>query len=359
MTTVPSGRVKPAKKNPWSKIIFALVGIAVMVLVFAFLFPQFGDYQTALTKVAAMGPWWIVALGAASLANIVIYPFTGIAAIPKLSYRATFVSRQSGFLLSNVVPGGGAVAVATQYAILAKYGVNSARAAAAVSADAVFTYLFTFGTPAIALLLLNINGQSVTAYNVLAMVGVVIVIVSLIVVITILRSEDAARRIGAFVSKPVGAIFTKFKKPAPNITGSLVTFHTRASEMIATRWPQLTIANFGAQLAPIGVLIVALAGLGAYPGDLSFLEVFAAFSIALLLTAVPLTPGGLGTVDAALVALLISFGLDSSTAIAADLIWRLAWFLPQLLVGLGALGLYWWDRRRQRKGHLLIDESLI
>ena len=359
MAAAVASTPKPTKKGPWSKVILALVGIAVLVLVFAFLFPQFGDYQKALTKVAAMGPWWIAALSAASLANIIIYPYTGIAAIPKLSYRATFVSRQSGFLLSNVVPGGGAVAVATQYAVLARYGVNSARAAAAVSADAVFTYLFTFGTPAIALLLLNINGESATAYNVLAMIGVVVVIVSLIAVITILRSEDGARRIGALVSKPVGTIFTKFKKPAPNITGSLVTFHTQASEMIATRWPQLTAANFGAQLAPIGVLLVALAGLGAFPGELSFLEVFAAFSTALLLTAVPLTPGGLGTVDAALVALLIGFGLDSSTAIAADLIWRLAWFLPQLFTGLGALGLYWWDRRRQQEGHLLVDESLI
>ena len=354
----PNSMPKSVRRAPWRKVVFALVGIAVMVLVFAFLFPQFGDYQTALTKVAAMGPWWIAALGAASLANIIIYPFTGIAAIPKLSYRASFVSRQSGFLLSNVVPGGGAVAVATQYAILAKYGVNSARAAAAVSADAVFTYLFTFGTPAIALLLLNINGKSAAAYNVLAIVGLIVVIVSLIGVIIILRSEDGARRIGAFASKPIGAIFTKLKKPAPDITGSLVTFHTQASEMVATRWPQLAAANFGAQLAPMGVLIVALAGLGAFPGDLTFLEVFATFSIALLLTAVPLTPGGLGTVDAALVALLIGFGLDSSTAIAADLIWRLGWFLPQLLVGLGALGLYWWDRRRQQLGHRLVDESL-
>lgn len=358
MSEAPAGTDTPPKKKPWKKAIFFLVGIAVTVLVFAFLFPQFGDYETALTKVADMGPWWIVALGVASAVNIIIYPYTGIAAIPKLSYRASFVSRQSGFLLSNVVPGGGAVAVATQYAILAKYGVNPARAAAAVSADAVFTYLFTFGSPAVALLLLNINGTSAAAYNALAIVGLVVVLVSLVGVIIILRSENGARRIGALAGKPIGAIFAKFKKPAPDITGSMVTFHVQASDMIATRWPQLTLANWGAQLAPIGVLIVALAGLGVFPGTITFLEVFAAYSIALLLTAVPLTPGGLGTVDAALVALLIGFGVDSSTAIAADLIWRLAWFLPQLLVGLVAVGLYWWDRRRQRSGHVLVDESL-
>ena len=71
------------------------------------------------------------------------------------------------------------------------------------------------------------------------------------------------------------------------------------------------------------------------------------FSIALILTSVPLTPGGLGTVDAALVGLLVAFGCPAADAIAADLIWRLAWFVPQLLTGLIALGIYGWDRRHQ------------
>ena len=87
-------------------------------------------------------------------------------------------------------------------------------------------------------------------------------------------------------------------------------------------------------------------GLGAYPDPLTLVEIFAAYSVALLLTSFPITPGGLGTVDAALVALLVAFGVDSSTAIAADLVWRIVWFLPQILVGLGAIGLYWWDRRK-------------
>ena len=74
---------------------------------------------------------------------------------------------------------------------------------------------------------------------------------------------------------------------------------------------------------------------------------FAAYAIALLLTSFPITPGGLGTVDAALVLLLTQFGATSTTAIAADLIWRLVWFLPQLLAGLVSLGIFSLDRRRK------------
>ena len=101
-------------------------------------------------------------------------------------------------------------------------------------------------------------------------------------------------------------------------------------------------------MAPMLVLWAALVGLGATESDISIIEIYAAYSVALVLTAFPITPGGLGTVDAALIALLVAFGVESTTAVAADLLWRLGWFLPQLLVGGVALIKYWWDGRKLR-----------
>lgn len=84
----------------------------------------------------------------------------------------------------------------------------------------------------------------------------------------------------------------------------------------------------------------------AFPGELSLIEIFAAYSAAILLTSVPLTPGGLVTVDAALIALLITFGAPGSEAVAADVIWRLVSFMPQLLVGAIAMLVYLFDKWR-------------
>jgi uncharacterized membrane protein YbhN (UPF0104 family) len=84
-----------------------LVGAVVVVAVFAFLFPQLGNYEQAFAQLAAIPPLWIVALVAAGVLNIVVYPFTATAAIPTLAYRHAFVDRQVGFLISNVIPGGG------------------------------------------------------------------------------------------------------------------------------------------------------------------------------------------------------------------------------------------------------------
>jgi len=149
-------------------IIGAIVSIAVLALVFLFLFPRLADYGEALEQIQAMPPIWIVALVAACLLNIVVYPLTEIAAIPHLSYRAAFMSRQAAFTVSNIVPGGGAVAVATQYSILAGYRVSPAQAAAAVSADGAWTYLITLGAPSIAVGLLLIEGDSIAGFAVAA-----------------------------------------------------------------------------------------------------------------------------------------------------------------------------------------------
>lgn len=337
---------RPSRKRT---IITFVIGLVVMVAIFAFLFPQLSNYEQALSKVADLPPLWIAILALAGLLNIALYPLTAIAAIPKLGYRAAFVNRQAGFLVSNVIPGGGAIAVGTQYSILARYGVSNALAAAAVSADAVWTYLLTLGFPAVAVALLVVEGRSTAGYTTAAAIGLAIVIISVIAISVILRSEEGAHRVARLIQRPINAILHLFKRPAPDIDAMLLAFHGHASIMVATRWRQLTVTNLAAQGAPLLVLWAALAGLGAYPQPLTLIEIFAAYSIALLLTSFPITPGGLGTVDAALVGLLVAFGTDSSIAIAADLIWRLVWFLPQLLVGLVAFGIYWWDRRRDAR----------
>lgn len=327
------------------KAVTALIGLAVMVAVFAFLFPHLADYEQAFARLRSMSTVWEAALVAACVVNIAIYPLTALAAIPHIGYRAAFVERQAGFLISNIVPGGGAFAVGTQYAILARYGISSQSAAAAVSADALWTYLMTLGFPSIAVVMLVIEGRSAAAYTTVAAVGLVVVIASVIGVWLVLRSQDSARRLAGWLQPLANRTWRLFKKDAPDLADVLVEFNVHASTMIKHRWPQLTVTNLAAQLAPMLVLWFALIGMGAYPDPLTLVEIFAAYSIALILTSFPITPGGLGTVDAALVGLLVAFGVDSATAVAADLVWRLVWFLPQLAVGLGAFTWNWWEAR--------------
>jgi uncharacterized protein (TIRG00374 family) len=164
-----------------------------------------------------------------------------------------------------------------------------------------------------------------------------------------LRSESGAKRVAAFALKIIGPIFRKLKKPVPDIEAPLLTFREHAHDLVTQRWKAITVANAVAQMTPFVVLLCALGGLGAWPGDITFIEVFAAYSIALLLVSVPISPGGLGTVDLALVALLTAYGVDGPTAVAADVLWRVVWFLPQILVGALSMFAFFILQRRELK----------
>ena len=340
--------VQEKKRSLKRNLISGAVGLIVMTALFWFISQNAGEYSKAFTELGAVEPLWKAAIAVASIINIAIYPLTAIAAIHSLSYLHASLSRQAGFTLSNIIPGGGAVAVATQYTVLARYGIPQAKAAAAVSADAIYTYLFTLGAPAIAVTLLVLEGRSTAAFMTTAIIGLVAVIASLIVIALVLRSQESAQKVGRWLEKPVHWAFGLFKKQGPDVEAMLTQFHEQAASLVKTRWKSLAVTNIGAQMAPMLVLWAALVGLGATESDISIIEIFAAYSVALVLTAFPITPGGLGTVDAALIALLVAFGVESTTAVAADLLWRLGWFLPQLLVGGVALIKYWWDGRKLR-----------
>jgi putative heme transporter len=78
----------------------------------------------------------------------------------------------------------------------------------------------------------------------------------------------------------------------------------------------------------------------------SFLEVLLAFAVGQLVGAIPITPGGLGTADAALIGMLIAFGASSSDALAADMVWRAATYFPPIIIGTVTFLLWKRDRAK-------------
>ena len=104
---------------------------------------------------------------------------------------------------------------------------------------------------------------------------------------------------------------------------------------------------FGGSLAiTLGYVLaleVAVAAFGAGP---SFTAVALVYLVGSVVFSVAPTPGGIGAVEATLIAGLTSAGMPSATAVAAVLVYRLATFWLPLLPGWGALAVM------QRSGDL-------
>jgi uncharacterized protein (TIRG00374 family) len=362
-TSAPEPVLEAAKEGGWKswlpKIILTVLGIGLAYFIFDYMANNFGGFEKGVQAAFSMPPIWTIAAIVAAIIAIGVYPLTAPAAIPKLGYVPAFVDRQGGFAISTTIPfGGGPIAVATQYAILARYGVEQRLAAAAVAADAIWTYLMTFGAPGVALILLwiferrTLSGSECGALpcetiDLIIIIAGVICLVSMAGIAFVLRSRSNAQKVGEFAQGALGRVFRLIKRTPPNVVESVVGFNDTAAEMVGKRWIPITLTNILAQLTPMFVVLAALRGVGAE--SVTVLEVFAAFSVALLLTTVPLAPGGAGTVDAALIGMLVAFGASFEEAVAADVIWRAFCFLPQMVLGWIAVGYFAVRQRMARR----------
>jgi uncharacterized protein (TIRG00374 family) len=106
----------------------------------------------------------------------------------------------------------------------------------------------------------------------------------------------------------------------------------------------ITLAAFLGHLTVFGVLLVCLRATGVPSSEVTWVEAMAAWGLVRLLTAVPITPGGVGIVELGLSSALVGFGAGNAEAVAAVLLYRVLTVVPTLVLG-AMLGLTW---RRHR-----------
>jgi uncharacterized protein (TIRG00374 family) len=321
-------------------IVGGIVTLVTLVIVFVGIIPKFGSYADAWEQIQQMTIASLVALGLAVVVMILVYVLPYQAAIPGLGYRPGFVIRQTSFMISNAIPAGGAVGLALQYAMLSSYGVAVAVATAGIAVTSLWSVLMTLTLPVFGVIAALTTGQVEQRWVWAAVLGLLATVVAVVGLWLILRSEVSARRVGAFGQRLLAPLNRRRANPW-DATGMVLDLRNSTSSVLLDRWGWVTVSNYLVVLAQFSVLWFAIRGVGGSDAAaLSLAGAFAAFSISRLASMIPVTPGGLGTVDAALIALLVTFGLPEPVAVASTLVWRAASFIPQVCLGVATF-LYW------------------
>lgn len=348
---IPEAETPAKPKFGKQQIIATVLTILILVLVFVIILPQFGNYDEAWEAVQSMSTASLALIVVATIAMIVIYTTPFIAALPGLKFKPAFLTRQTSFMISNVVPAGGAFGLAVQFGMLSSYGYRAAPVTAVIGITSVWNTLITLSLPVVALAGLAITGQSGTDTAIPALIAAAIVAAMIIVFALILRSEELARKIGRFSNGLIQWAARIVKREVPfDAVDAIVQFRTSIVDVVSDRWILITLSNVGQQLAQFSILYLAVVALqGGIGGPITLLEAFAAFAFGRLATFIPVPPGGVGTTDAIIVGMLGGFGLDSSSALAATMIWRFATYMPQVLIGGGALIAFRRGQSRRQK----------
>jgi uncharacterized protein (TIRG00374 family) len=331
-------------------VVSTAVTVAVLAVVFLGVFPKVADYSQAWASIQQMPTGYVVALVVATVVNLAVYVWPLQAALPGLGYGPGFVVRQTSFAISNAVPAGGAVGLGVQYGMLDSYGIGAAAAASAIAIVSVFNVLATLVMPVLGVLALLASGVVDGSNLLLAAVAVLAVGVTVVAFAVVLRSERGARTVGGWADRLANPLTRRLRHGRSlDLTGKVLDFRSSVVGVMRTRWALVSLSTLLLQLTSWAVLVLALRGLEEGTGTVTVTwnEALAAFSFARVASFIPVTPGGLGTVDAALAALLSGYGASSSQALAADLVWRAATYVPQVV--LGALTFLWWRLTAARR----------
>ncbi len=349
MTTDPPAPAPAPKKSDKKKtIIGGIITLLVLILVFGIVLPQFGDYGQAWTAIQGMSALALGILVVMTIVNIIVYVWPYQAAIPGIKYRPAFVIRQTSFMISNVVPLGGAFGLAVQYSMLGFYSVGAAEATAGIGITSIWNTFVTLSLPIFASLGLVVIGQAQGAAFAIAAVGLVVIGIAVWIFAAILRSEDTARKVGQWGENIVDWLYGLFKKePTFDVVAEVLHFRESTVGVISDGWLKITATSYLQQFMQFMILWAAVFAIqGGANAPVTFLEAFAAFAFGRLTTFIPLPPGGLGTADAAMTAILVAFGAANNDALAAVMVWRALTYFPQVIIGIGTFLYY---RHKQSK----------
>jgi uncharacterized protein (TIRG00374 family) len=310
-------------------VLLALTGVSLYLVA-----PSLIELFSSAPRLAKLEPGWLVLMAALEAASLATVWLLQRICVEQARWGPVIRSQLAGNALAKVAPGGGAAGGALQYRMLVQSGVPSAAAASGLTA----ANLLTFGT-LLALPVLTVPGF-VAGLPVdrglvrAALLGAGMFVAVAGVGAVLLASDDALEAVGRIAE---GA-YNRILRQRPRLKGlpsRLVRERNRAVRLIGGDARQAMIASVLRWLLDYCALLLALAAVGADPRPSLVLLAYAGSQ---LLALIPLTPGGLGFVEAGLAGLLALAGVNAGDAALATLAYRLvSYWLPLPAGGVAAL----------------------
>jgi uncharacterized protein (TIRG00374 family) len=263
-----------------------------------------------------------------------------------LQTRAWFpvaTAQLSGNVAGRLLPGGGATATAFSVSMLHRAGVDTGQATAAFTASTLLQLATTLALPIFALPAI-LGGAPVDHDLATAAYLGIVVLAGLLVAGAAAFVYDKPLQLAGSATQWLLNHTTRRKRPVSGLPQKFLDSRDFVRTTLGERWRAALLAAAGNTGFDYLALLCALRAVGAAPRPSL---VVLAYAAAELLALIPLTPGGIGFVEAGLVGTLTLAGVQPNDALTATLLYRLVSYWLPLPAGGVAYGLF-----RRRYGEL-------
>lgn len=330
----------PVPATTESRLGWKLVGRVFLVVVAAVslqvLAPTLAVVYTSVGDVVDLNPLWMLVITASECLSFVCLWYLMRLVIRSASWRVVSRAQLVGNAVSQVVPGGAATGAAVQMRMLTAGGVDRATAVSGLPVVGLLAAATVFVSPVFALPALltvpNVPRQLLVA----AVLGIVGSLLLGAVLGVFLATTRPLVGVAGIAQSLWNRLFRNHQ--VHDLADRLVEERDLIREHLGDNKSRAALGAAGNVGFDYLALLAALAAVGGRPTPGLVLLAFVAAKV---LGMIPITPGGLGFVEAGLTGTLVAAGVPTGQAVVATAAYRVvSYFLP---VVAGAVA-YGWHR---------------
>jgi hypothetical protein len=328
-------------------------GFAVAFVLFAWILPQFIDYEAVFRAIGEIDATEWLILVAFAMVRFVPESWIYVAAQPGLSIQQGTILFVVSETLANVPPGG--LDIISRFQMTRSWGFPASDATSETIASWVFSSLSKLALPIAAVFLLALRHVKDDTLDLVAVISFIAVVAGTVLFTVVIRSERLAGAVGRLLGKFVGAVAGMFRREVTTNFGSLVIeFREQAATVLRTRTLLGLVAGLTARVASFLVRLLAVRFVGITAETVHWTVLFGAFSLVMAATVIPLfnMPG---VTEIVLIGVLNAAAPEATEQVAATVfVYRiLTWLAP---IPFGGVAFNRWRRQvRESDNRDLLD----
>jgi len=318
------------------RIVRLVLAAISLYFVWPALVKVFGSYDE-LSKIRPA--WFVVMAGleAASFACVWL-----LIAISTSSRHWTLIatSQLVGNAVSSTVPGGGAAGGPLQYSYMVRGGEDPERVVSGLATTSLLSLTTLFGLAALCVPMMLWVGNIDARLERAAWLGSGVFVVMLVVGILAFTRDGFLRvttRVAQWALNLARRVFHRDRPASDDLQKRVLEQRDRLRSVLGAKWPWALVAVVSKWAFDFFALVAAVAATGAHVQTVPVLLAYVAASV---LGMIPITPGGLGFVEAGLAVTLVWAGVPGGNATVATLAYRLVSYWLPLVAGVAAVIVY-------------------
>ncbi|HEX3981304.1 MAG TPA: lysylphosphatidylglycerol synthase transmembrane domain-containing protein, partial [Acidimicrobiales bacterium] len=314
---------------PWKVVVKRSIIITISGVALYLVFPELVDVFHAWPKLVNLNLLWFIPALVAEIAHFACTFSLQRIALRTKAWFSVVTAQLAGNSISLIVPGGAAAGAAVQFRMLAVSGMDATDAVGGLTA---FSFLGIAGLLALPVFVLPVVlfGSPVSRGLVdAAVIGAIGFFLFCGLGAIFMAMEAPLRWVGGVVQSARNRILRK-REPLTGLPDRLMEQRNLIRTVLGQQWWQATLLSAGRLAFDYLCLLFSVRAVGAHPRPSLILL---AYAVAGIIGLVPITPGGLGIVEASLSGLLVLAGLSGVEAVLATLAYRLASYWLPLMSG--------------------------